>query len=173
MVSILVIAESIIAVCIALSFIHFKYFKSAVFDRILLELNVITKNLGGDSVVKAAKFAGLVGGASAVAPIVIVIFCQAYVHIETIIISAIGIYATLLAIFAQICKVILVAKTCRELFKRINLQLKVNGINTVSNTYGKLFILLFSPQPHRQQKIPFNFSSTCDVFTQKSLQSWN
>jgi hypothetical protein len=135
-VSILAIAESIIAVCIALTFIHFKYFKSVVLDQILLELNLITEYLGGDSVVEAAAFSGIVGGASAVAPIVIVTFFQAYVNVDTIIISAIGIYATLLTIFAQICKVILVAKICRELFKRINSQLKVNGINTVSNTNG-------------------------------------
>jgi hypothetical protein len=126
--SILAIAESIIAVCISLSFIHFKYFKSAVLDRILLELNLITKYLGGDSVVTTATFSGLVGGASAVALIVLVIFLQAYVRVESILNSAIGIYATLLAIFTQICKVILVAKVCRELYKRINSQLKVNEI---------------------------------------------
>jgi hypothetical protein len=124
-VSILGIAESIIAVCIALTFIHFKYFKSAVLDRVLLELNVITKNLGGDSVVKAAKFAGLVGGASSVAPMVAAFFCQAYISIGTILIYAIGMYATLLAIFTLICKVIIVAKICRELYKRINSQLQV------------------------------------------------
>jgi hypothetical protein len=126
--SILAIAESIIAVCIALSFIHFKYFKSAVLDRILLELNLINKYLGGDSVVKAAKFSGLVGGAFAVAPIVFVIFLQAYLHVETVLMSAIGIFATILVIFTQIFKVILVAKICQELYKRLNSQLKVNEI---------------------------------------------
>ena len=125
--SILAIAESIIAVCIALSFIHFKYFKSAVLERILVELNLITKYLGGDSVVKAATFSGLVGCASSVAPIVFVIFLQGFLHVETLIDSAIGIYATLLMIFTQICKVILVAKICLELYKRINSQIKVSG----------------------------------------------
>jgi hypothetical protein len=125
-VSILSIAQSVLAVCIALSFIHFKYFKSAVLEEILLELNLITKNLGGDDVVKAATFSGIFVGATALAPIVIGILCQAYVHIETILMDAFGSYVTLLAIFTQICKVILVAKICSELYKIMNSKLKVN-----------------------------------------------
>jgi mannose/fructose/N-acetylgalactosamine-specific phosphotransferase system component IID len=124
-VSILSMAQSVNAVCIALSFIHFKYSKSATFEQILLELNLITDNLGGDSVIKAAKISSLIGGASALSPIVIGILCQAYVHIETILMDAFGMYATLLMIFTQICKVILVANICSELYQIINSKLKV------------------------------------------------
>ena len=127
-VTIMSMAQSVIAVCIALSFIHFKYSKSATFEQILQELNQMTDILGGDSVIKAATFSGLIGGASALAPILIGILCQAYVHIETILMDTFGMYATLLAIFIQICKVILVAKMCSELYKIINSKLKVNRI---------------------------------------------
>lgn len=124
--SVLSIVESIIAVCIALSFIHFKYFKSAAMEKIMLELNLITENFAdGDAVVKAARFSGLVGGASSVAPIIVVLVSQAYVNPETIMMHTIGIYATLIAIFTQISKVILVAKICSELYKRINQKIKV------------------------------------------------
>jgi hypothetical protein len=121
-------AQSVIAVCIALSFIHFKYYKSVVFEQMLLELNLITENLGGDSVVKAATFSGLIGGALALAPIVIAILCQAYVHIETILMDVFGMHVTLLAIFTKICIVIQVAKICSELYQIINCKLKVSGI---------------------------------------------
>jgi hypothetical protein len=124
-VSILSIAQSVIAVCIALSFIHFKYSKSVTFKQILLELNLITETMGEDYVIKAATISSLIGGASALAPIVIAILCQAYVHIETILMDAFGMYATLLMIFTQICKVVLVAKICSELYKIINSKLKV------------------------------------------------
>lgn len=125
-ISILAIAESFIAVLIALTFIHFKYFKSAVLDEILLKLNLLAERLEADSVVEKAKFSGFFGVALVTVPLVFfVISSQAYVSLSTILLAAIGTYATLLAISSLICRVLLIATICKELFQKINFQLEV------------------------------------------------
>lgn len=128
-VSILAIAESFIAVLIALTFIHFKYFKSAVLYEILLELNLLAERLEADSVVETAKFSGFFGVALVAVPVVFfVISSQGYISLPTFLLAAFGTYATLLAISTQICRVLLIATICKELFQKINFQLKVCDI---------------------------------------------